>query len=108
MQRTIRSCAWQCDKQGTDVHKSSGVGCSVSMGRSLGDGSLPLRGALSSFGSLVKNWLGKDQYGTDSLGRELGACECQHENDKRDNRAQHYQSYIDPSPTSFSLASQKN
>ena len=39
-QRTIRSCAWQCDEQGTDVHKSSGVGCSVSTGRSLGDGSL--------------------------------------------------------------------
>ena len=73
-QRTIRSCAWQCDKQGTDVHKSSGVGCSVSMGRSLGDGSLPLRGALSSFGSLVKNWLGKDQYGADSLGRDYRAC----------------------------------
>ena len=44
------------------------------MGRSLGDGSLPLRGALSSFGSLVKNWLGKDQYGTDSLGRDYRAC----------------------------------
>ena len=29
MQRTIRSCAWQCDKQGTDVHESSGVGVSV-------------------------------------------------------------------------------
>jgi hypothetical protein len=29
MQRTIRSCAWQCDKQGTDVHKSAGVGYSV-------------------------------------------------------------------------------
>ena len=74
MQRTIRSCAWQCDQQGTDVFESSGVGCSVSMGRSLGDGSLPLRGALSSFGSLVKNWLGKDQYGTDSLGRDYRAC----------------------------------
>jgi hypothetical protein len=29
-QRTIRSCTWQCDKQGADVRKSSGVGCSVS------------------------------------------------------------------------------
>jgi hypothetical protein len=28
-QRTIRSCAWQCDKQGTDVHESAGVSCSV-------------------------------------------------------------------------------
>jgi len=44
------------------------------MGRSLGDGSLPLRGALSSFGSLVKNWLGKDQYGTDSLRRYYRSC----------------------------------
>jgi len=46
----------------------------VSVGRSLGDGSLPLRGALSSSGSLVKSWLGKDQYGTDSLRRYYRAC----------------------------------